>query len=300
MLFSGHQTFPLRYAWIPKACRLIEQDASVLSDDEAAIAELGIGKNMLHSLRFWIEVTNVARASKGLFELTDLGRAVFHEKGYDPYLEDTRTLWLLHWHIASRVGRPLFAWYYIINHIGSMEFTRSQLVPKFMSESAKYGKQRSRITVAQHLDIFINSYLPRGQCKEDVLDCPLSDLNFLVERGERPDRNGRRESVLAIHTGAEARVPDAVFLYCLLDFWETRFSQEKTLTLRSILSSEGSPGAVLALSETNIRRRLERIAQVSESAYEFVPSAVQPLVERTRVLTREQAIDAIYAEDTRE
>lgn len=296
MLFSGHQTFPLRYAWIPKACQLIEQDADVLSDDEAAISSLGIGKNMLHSLRFWIEVTNVAHNNGGRYALTDLGKAVFRAEGHDPYLEDTRTLWLLHWHIASRHERPLFAWHYIINHVGPAEFTRSRLIPEFISESSNYGKQRSRITVAQHLDIFINSYLPRGKRKEDVLDCPLSDLNFLVERGERPDHNGRREAILAVRTGAEARIPDSVFFYCLSNFWTTRFPQEKTLTLHKILSGEGSPGAVLALGEADIRRRLERLP-ATQGSFGFVPSAVQPLVERLRIPEREDLIRAVYQEE---
>ena len=99
--FSGHETFACRYAWLPKAYRAIAADASIFYDEDAAMVELGIGKNMVRALRFWVDAMGIARpTSERKHEITDLGHTVFGSNGCDPYLEDARTLWLLHWNLT--------------------------------------------------------------------------------------------------------------------------------------------------------------------------------------------------------
>src|SRR4051812_13993234 len=51
--YSGHQTFPLRIAWLPKAVREIASGRDPLSNIDEGIVSLGLGKNMVESLRCW-------------------------------------------------------------------------------------------------------------------------------------------------------------------------------------------------------------------------------------------------------
>ena len=46
--FSGHESFALRYAWLPKAYKGLKDDPRLFADDEKAMLELGLGKNMVH------------------------------------------------------------------------------------------------------------------------------------------------------------------------------------------------------------------------------------------------------------
>ena len=88
MKFSGHETFACRYAWLPKALQAIQRDPRVFTDEDEAIVELGVGKNMVRSIRFWVEASGMAKpAQKGL-EPTKLGLLIFGEKGRDPFIED--------------------------------------------------------------------------------------------------------------------------------------------------------------------------------------------------------------------
>ncbi len=52
MRFSGHESFVCRYAWLPKAFRAIVQDPAAFRDEEQAMVSLGVGKNMVRSIRF--------------------------------------------------------------------------------------------------------------------------------------------------------------------------------------------------------------------------------------------------------
>jgi hypothetical protein len=60
------------------------------------MVELGVGKNMARSIRFWAQaqgvITSPARGTG--HELTPFGRALLGPGGHDEFLEDIRTLWL--------------------------------------------------------------------------------------------------------------------------------------------------------------------------------------------------------------
>ena len=50
--FSGHETFPFRYPWLKKGFDAVREDVSVFGRDDA-ITTLGVGKNMVRSIRHW-------------------------------------------------------------------------------------------------------------------------------------------------------------------------------------------------------------------------------------------------------
>src|SRR5438093_10567581 len=61
---SGHETFPCRYTWLPKAVRGLREKPKLFSNDEEeqAMVDLGVGKNMVRSIRFWSQAAGVATA----------------------------------------------------------------------------------------------------------------------------------------------------------------------------------------------------------------------------------------------
>ncbi len=44
--FSGYETFPCRYSWLPKAYEVLEADPSVFKDEANAMLAFGVGKNI--------------------------------------------------------------------------------------------------------------------------------------------------------------------------------------------------------------------------------------------------------------
>ncbi|MGH6628336.1 MAG: DUF4007 family protein, partial [Burkholderiales bacterium] len=94
---SGHETFPCRYTWLPKAVRGLRENPKLFSDEADAMVNLGVGKNMVRSIRFWSQVAGVATggAKGGGHLLTKFGTTLLGERGLDPFLEDIRTLWLI-------------------------------------------------------------------------------------------------------------------------------------------------------------------------------------------------------------
>ncbi|WP_420469872.1 DUF4007 family protein [Brevundimonas sp. FT23042] len=279
--FSGHESFACRYAWLPKACRALADNPRLFTDEDDAMVKLGLGKNMVRSLRFWVDAMGLVKISdRGRhMELNDFAEAIFGEGGLDPYLEDETTLWLLHWNLSSKTSGPIFAWDFLISRWPRPEFTRSEALAAFRVESDAMGGEHSDVTLAQHLDVFLHTYLPgraaANMGAEDSLDGPLVELSLLQPIGERRQEAGRWEPVYGFRREAKPEISQALFDYCLLDFARRREASDRTLTFRTVAVLPGSPGQVFKLPEGDVRARLEEVRPEGRAGFSYQSSSVQ-------------------------
>ncbi len=204
--FSGHETFPCRYTWLPKAVQSLAQDPALFYNEDQAMVTLGVGKNMVRAIRFWADAAGVSvRGVDGASIVSSFGADLLSETGYDPFLEDAKTLWLIHWKIATSV-EPLFAWDYLLNSWHRPDFTRSEAVQFLAEEASRIGKKLSHVTLENHFTTFLHTYVPTRSKKGEVLD---------VDHGRRVLLLIPREPILAItiahlaHIGLEQRRPCA-------------------------------------------------------------------------------------------
>src|SRR5437879_4449899 len=126
--FSGHETFPFRYPWLKKGFDAVREDGNIFLRDDATTI-LGVGKNMVRSIRHWCLAAGVLeedRQGKTALRPTDLGKLLLSNEGLDPFLEDPATLWLLHWQIASNRSRAT-TWFWTFSHFNEPEFAREAL-----------------------------------------------------------------------------------------------------------------------------------------------------------------------------
>jgi Protein of unknown function (DUF4007) len=286
--FSGHESFPCRYAWLPKAVAALQQNPQIFSNEREAISDLGVGKNMVRAIRFWIVVMGIAEVVDHEIVVTPFGRALLGPSGLDRFLEDRRTLWLLHWMVLAHEDDPLFAWDYLFNRWGHPDMTRTEVLRVFEHEAKRMERTLSRITLEQHFDVFLHTYVTtngrRAESQEDNLDCPFVDLDLIELVGERRvGKNGRSESVYAFRREPKPDITPELFVFCLFDYWSKRKANESTLTFRDVSTNLGSIGQVFKLSEPEIRERLERLEKDSNGLLAYQESAtVQRIVSPNR------------------
>lgn len=164
--FSGHETFVFRYAWPKKAVDAVLKDPMVFQDD-AAVVTLGVGKNMVRSIRHWGLVTGIltdTELARGQgVSVTALGNLLFGEGGKDPYLEDQNTLWLLHWNLCRQEHRCT-TWQWAFNSLPSNEFTRDSLYDLINALlRQKQVDLPSEGILRRDIEIFIRTYVaPAG------------------------------------------------------------------------------------------------------------------------------------------
>lgn len=272
--FSGHQTFPLRITWIPKAVAQITAGRDPLTDIDEGITQLGLGKNMVEALRCWIEAFQIARRTEHKWVLTPIGSLVFSPAdGLDPFFEDVSTSWLLHWLITTNTEAPFFAWECLFNRWPATEFSPSQVVDAFQKESNKTPRPASGVTVRQHWEVFLHSYRrTRADKGEDHLDSALSVLRLVQEFGERPNASGKWETLYSFDLGRKRAIPEQLFAFFLHDWWNRKYPNERTTPLREIVMGEHSPGRLLKMQESEIIQRVTDLAARQPKVFQIVES----------------------------
>jgi Protein of unknown function (DUF4007) len=282
--FSGHESFACRYAWLPKALQAIQSYPKVFADEDQAMVELGVGKNMVRSIRFWVEASGMARPAQTGLEPTALGQLIFGAKGLDPFMEDIQTLWLIHWNLATQVEDPLFAWVFLFSRWHEPEFTESAVLKAFAKEAEGMSRKLSPVTLQQHLQVFLHTYVPtrgrKGDIAEDNLDCPLTELEMLIKIGEREGQT-RREPVYAFRREEKPSISAELFAYCVNDFWEKMFPNERTLSVRTLVNGLASPGQVFKIPEEDIFARLKDLSAATGGCLKYSESAALPQIHRT-------------------
>lgn len=282
----------------------IQKDPGLLSNDEEAMVELGVGKNMVRAIRFWAVASDIAvnRGTEG-WETTPFGSELLGLGGLDPYFEDSQTLWLLHWKLSTQFEEPLFAWDYLLNHWHDPEFTRSSALLAFEKEAKRQDRKLSWTTLSHHFDTFIHTYVPTTGIKpsvmEEGLDCPLVELNLILRAGDRiPDVTGsRREPVYSFRREEKPEISPLLFAYCCADFAVRKHPEDATISFRELAIGSGSPGQVFKLPEADVRARLERIHTDTQGLMTFEESAEIQRLSRSPKLCPVELLGAIYRKD---
>lgn len=290
--FSGHETFPLRYGWPKKCVDAVGARADFFTHDDAMVS-LGVGKNMVKAIRHWGLATRVIEHAPGdlrgrALRVTELGGHLFGDDGVDPYLEDPRTLWLLHWLICTHPEKCT-TWSWAFGALERHTFSRDELLREL--QSAGFATRATAASLGRDIDVFLRTYVPsragRGVPIEDTLDGPLVELRLLRERpGER-----RYEFV----RGPKPSLDATSFGFAVLDFWERVAPERETLSLDELLRHPGSPGRIFKLDTDSAAERLERASQWSSGAVRYDETAgLRQLLRRERV----SALDWLRARRT--
>ncbi len=187
MKFRAHETFFIRKGWISKGMRYVDRNPEVfISKTENPMDALGIGANMVKSLRYWLQAIGVTEepvSGRRIQNFTPFGKLVFQ---YDPYIEELGTLYLLHYKLASNMELAT-AWYYFFNEFALSDFTKDD----FAAQIGNFIKMQDKDTtvaprsIEDDFSCIINTYVPRYKSlpgkisAENNIDCPLGELGLI-------------------------------------------------------------------------------------------------------------------------
>ena len=253
--FGRHESFPLRFGWITKGLEAIDEYPDVFSREDATVI-LGVGKNMVASIRYWLLAARIVQLDPATKTLTpsSLAKVVFDVHG-DLYLEDEATIWLLHWLLATN-AREATAIYWFFNHFHKRNFDTED-VATGLSDFVKqeFVAKVSQTTLKRDAQLVLRMYSrtssnPRVSI-EDSMDSPLALLN-LVERNDSKTWQSSPTD--------RGELPLEVLAFAVAQLFEHR--QVKQLAFTDLLYSDRNhcaPGAVFRLKEESLIEKLEEL-----------------------------------------
>ena len=154
---SGHETFQCRHFWLKKGHDFLLEKNSFKAND--AVVKLGVGKNMIASIQHWMRVFGLINNGVEV-ELTDFSYKIFSNDGYDPFLEDVNSLYLLHYQLLKNDIPSLYG--IVFNEFRrvriSRDFTAGQISDFMRRKLDKDNVQFSENTLKSDVKVFLRMY----------------------------------------------------------------------------------------------------------------------------------------------
>ena len=250
-VFARHETFHPRFGWLKKGFDRAKAHPLIFLAEDATV-QLGVGKNMVRSIRYWCNAFKILENDRP----TNFGEQLMGENGWDPYLEDPTSLWLLHWKLLEDPCSAT-AWHIVFNKVNSPEFTEEDLIDQCRQCSeGNLAESSFRKDASCLLRMYVRQ--PSSQkslASEESLDCPFAALGLIHLIGDSRTKRSYRFQI-----GHQANLPPELIIYAAIQFAIQSNETARTIPLSRLLFDEGSPGQVFKLTESALCGAIEAVA----------------------------------------
>jgi hypothetical protein len=248
--FSGHDTFHCRHLWLKKGYEFIKEGRKFTDND--AVVILGVGKNMVSAIRYWMKAFDLIDEND---ELVDLAHKIFADTtGWDPYLEDDATLWILHHNLVKKDFATTYNWIFNELRKEKIEFSKKNFTDFVIRKCQLEGlKPPSLNTLESDFGVFSKIYLRtdlQNKDKEDTFSGILTELELVEE-----NKKGT-EPYLIIVNKERGDIPEEIILYAILS--DERFGL--SVNVRSLEIEDNSIASIFAINRTGLNSKIESIA----------------------------------------
>ncbi|WP_341228446.1 DUF4007 family protein [uncultured Arcticibacterium sp.] len=246
--FSGHDSFQCRQLWLKKGFDYVVDNRAF--NDAEAVVKLGVGKNMVSSIRFWLKAFNIIDIKDNP---TEFGQRLFNdETGYDPFLEDEASLWLLHYQLVKNRFASIYS--IIFNEFRKEKlFFNKETFVNYLKRIAESNPDLNlnENTVAKDFIVFANLYKNDIQSKniEDSYSGILSEIELLKTTGKG------KEEQFCVENNERDNLSEAVVLYAILD----NPNYGKSISLNSLEFDLDSPGSIFSLNRSGLLLKIAEI-----------------------------------------
>lgn len=249
--FSGHETFHCRQFWLKKGYDFLKEERSFTAED--AVAHLGVGKNMVTAIRFWMRAFEMADENNNL---SDLARRLLDDKGWDPFLEDIGSLWLLHYQLVKTGHASIARMIFKDLRDRTPEFNAKTYADFVLSEKGKVKET----TLEKDFGVFLRNYHGKESGEIDDLSGLLADLELVsmakVEAEEDAKRKERK--VYYIERKKRPSLPLPILLYAILD----AFPDGRSFNLNTLMDPIGK---TFALDKDGLYELLSELRTLDKS-----------------------------------
>lgn len=263
LTFSGHDTFHCRQLWLKKAFDYVAQKRGF--NDEDSSLQLGVGRNMVTAIRYWAKQFQILDENDNPTKIAEL---LFKEEGWDPYLEDEGSLWLLHYLLVTKKGgADTFS--IIFNELikERPEFS-SEVYTKYVFQTKDDGLNEN--TLKKDFTVFYKTYYAEFESNdiEESFTGILTELELLKQKPKTViDAEGKTKvkNVWLIERTVRPSLPSAILLYAILEQHESSLS----ISFNQLYNDLNSPGSVFAMSKEGLTIALEKLAAETQGNITF-------------------------------
>ena len=238
-----HESFSIREGWLAKGIKNVKEYGNVFALQNATDI-LGIGTNMVKSLKYWMTATKLIEEKNRKIMLSDFG-SIINE--YDPYLEDIFSWWLIHINMITNID-DAYIYNLFFNKCNIKTFTKRELYEKLYALLINEKLTFNENILQDEVNMIIKTYTidEKIDNPENNFICPLSELNLL----KKVDRDTYEKNRPEIRN-----LPFWVVYYiiCLL------LDDRDNISIDELLKEENSPAKLLNMDKNLINEYLDEM-----------------------------------------
>lgn len=241
--FSGHESFPCKSLWLKKGYDFVVQEKNF--NDPNAVIDLGVGKNMVASIRFWLKAFGICENDNASW----LGHYLFdNQTGRDKYIEDLATLWLLHFHLIFCGEASIYNLFFCDFQREHSSFQREQIANYIKIRLIENGTPSvfNKNTITKDIGVLLQNYvLPRKSQSNEDYSSLLIDLDLIRQNSEGGGYYFNAEG--------KRKVTKEVFLYGLLKV----MGEDKSISYDAIREQIGY---IFCMTDIELIQMLKQLA----------------------------------------
>lgn len=238
-----HESFSIREGWLAKGIKNVKEYGNVFALQNATDI-LGIGTNMVKSLKYWMTATKLIEEKNREIMLSDFG-SIINE--YDSYLEDIFSWWLIHINMITNID-DAYIYNLFFNKCNIKTFTKRELYEKLYALLINEKLTFNENILQDEVNMIIKTYTidEKIDNPENNFICPLSELNLL----KKVDRDTYEKNRPEIRN-----LPFWVVYYiiCLL------LDDRDNISIDELLKEENSPAKLLNMDKNLINEYLDEM-----------------------------------------
>lgn len=270
MRFSGHETFICKQFWLKKGYDFLQTGNKF--GDEDAVVELGVGKNMVSAIAFWMKAFGLCDDK---WNLTNVSHFIFGKDGKDKYIESIGTAWLLHYLLIKEQYASIYDLFFNGFRKARFDFTTNQL-QGYLKVVAEENGVYNENTIKSDISVLLRMYqVPdNSDAKsepEDVYSSIFNDLQLMTKL-KRADYDGITE-IHRISNQKRDSLPFEVVLFSILD----NYPNEHSISFKELEVGYNAPGAIFSLNKVCLFENIEKISSKYKSVRFSATAGVQVL-----------------------
>ncbi len=244
MKFSGHESFYCKSFWLKKGYDFVCEGKNF--NDENAVIDLGVGKNMVSAIKFWLKAFDIIDDNS---KPSEFGNKFFSNSGYDPFIENINTLWLLHYYLVTKEYSSIYSLIFNEFRKERFEFKKDNLL-QYIKSKAENANENTIIT---DINVFFKTYFKpdKNNSIEDEYNNLFLELNLIYSKVRD------KETLYFFNLEDKNDLAPEILLFLILE----KYSDTKIIDFNDLLYSHNSFGSVFCLSKNNLIDKIKYLAQ---------------------------------------